>query len=70
MHVKLDVQCNILQYCFFSDIDECATGDYTCHVNADCSNTNGSFMCSCIFGYSGDGTTCSGKLTYNMYRTN
>ena len=45
---------------FFADIDECATGDHTCDVNADCSNTNGSFTCSCITGYSGDGMTCSG----------
>ena len=45
---------------FVSDIDECATGDHTCHVNADCSNTNGSFSCSCITGYSGDGKTCIG----------
>ena len=47
-------------YRFFSDIDECATGDHTCDVNADCSNTNGSFTCSCISGYSGDGMTCNG----------
>ena len=48
-------------YCtLFSDIDECATGDHTCHVNAACSNTEGSFTCSCVSGYSGDGMTCIG----------
>ena len=43
-----------------TDIDECATGDHTCHANADCSNTDGNFTCSCSSGYSGDGMTCSG----------
>ena len=47
------------------DINECATGDHTCDVNADCSNTNGSFTCSCIIGYSGDGMTCNGLYNFS-----
>ena len=43
-----------------SDIDECATDADTCDMNADCSNTNGSFTCSCQSGYSGNGTMCEG----------
>ena len=51
----------------FSDIDECATGEHTCDLNADCSNINGSFTCSCISGYSGDGMTCSGQIIFSNY---
>ena len=31
-------------------------------MNAQCTNTNGSYTCSCLAGYSGDGiTSCTGK---------
>ena len=41
-----------------SDIDECAVRVNNCHPNADCTNTFGSFDCSCKSGYSGNGTYC------------
>ena len=41
------------------DIDECMT-DYSCHSNASCTNTLGSFTCTCNTGYSGDGMMCFG----------
>ena len=47
-----------------SEIDECATGVDNCDVNALCTNTPGSFQCTCIINYSGDGVTCSGKGDY------
>lgn len=45
-------------YFSFLDINECL--DLTsCDVNADCTNINGSFSCSCKPGYTGDGKTCT-----------
>ena len=44
------------------DIDECASGTHNCHADANCTNTKGSFYCTCHTGYSGDGVTCNGKL--------
>ncbi|XP_020608974.1 uromodulin-like [Orbicella faveolata] len=50
------------------DVDECfpdqISAEYkhlahNCHVDANCSNTNGSFYCMCHTGYSGDGVTCT-----------
>lgn len=46
---------------FFTDIEECQTETDNCHVDANCTNTNGSFNCTCLAGYSGDGVTCDGK---------
>ncbi|XP_065195919.1 uncharacterized protein LOC135827325 isoform X2 [Sycon ciliatum] len=41
------------------DIDECSSGAHQCDVNSLCGNTVGSFLCSCITGYFGNGTVCS-----------
>ena len=43
-----------------SDIDECADAT-TCDSNATCTNTPGSFTCTCNQGYTGNGTTCEGN---------
>ena len=45
------------------DTNECQT-NFPCHSNATCNNTDGSYLCSCDSGYSGDGFTCAGKTTY------
>ena len=44
----------------FSDIDECAAGTFSCHADAECINSEGSYSCSCKHGYSGDGKNCEG----------
>ena len=33
-----------------------------CAINATCSNTEGSYECSCNTGFTGDGTTCCTQL--------
>ena len=40
------------------DIDECLIN--SCHENATCNNTMGSYICACDTGYSGDGFNCTG----------
>ncbi|XP_078367586.1 uncharacterized protein LOC144651502 isoform X2 [Oculina patagonica] len=42
-----------------SDIDECSNGSHDCDVNANCTNTVGSYNCTCKEGYAGDGRSCS-----------
>ena len=44
-----------------TDVDECGNGTDDCDMNANCMNTNGSFICVCISGWSGDGVVCEGK---------
>ena len=52
-----------------SDINEClpktfasehAHYHHNCHSDANCTNTKGSFYCTCHTGYSGDGVLCTG----------
>ena len=38
-----------------SDINECMRGNHTCDGNALCSDTDGSFNCTCNNGYTGSG---------------
>ena len=55
---------------FFLDINECHVNDlaqehvveysHNCHADANCTNTKGSFYCTCHHGYYGDGVTCQG----------
>ena len=55
---------NLYSFLFFfsySDIDECEKGSHDCHMNANCTNTPGSYNCTCRPGYTGNGSICKGK---------
>ena len=41
------------------DINECQNGQHDCDAHATCSNTIGSYSCTCDFGYASDGIQCS-----------
>uniref|UniRef100_H2Y5R0 EGF-like domain-containing protein n=1 Tax=Ciona savignyi TaxID=51511 RepID=H2Y5R0_CIOSA len=41
------------------DVNECAFISNDCHMFANCTNTIGSYTCSCIHGFTGDGKNCT-----------
>ena len=59
---------SVYVFCFYylccsislSDINEHSVV-VPCHVQATCMNTTDSFVCACNSGYSGNGSTCTGK---------
>ena len=57
-------------FCFFFftlflDIDECSSNDNECvKGGANCTNTEGSYKCTCQFGHFWDGTKCEGLLHF------
>uniref|UniRef100_A0A2K6EQD9 Sushi, von Willebrand factor type A, EGF and pentraxin domain-containing protein 1 n=1 Tax=Propithecus coquereli TaxID=379532 RepID=A0A2K6EQD9_PROCO len=48
----------LLRTVLILDVDECAVGS-DCSEHASCLNTNGSYICSCIPPYTGDGKNCA-----------
>lgn len=50
-----------------TDIDECANPEANdCETNAVCNNTEGSYSCSCVSGYKGDGKNCTGNRFFQL----
>ena len=58
-YVNGSTQYHIYFTCFSLDIDECETSN-PCDKNADCVDTDSSFICTCRLGFTGNGTTCTG----------
>ena len=60
----------VIYYCscavVYSDVDECTASSPVCDVNANCTDTRGSYRCTCKSGFSGDGKTCKGDRLYNI----
>ena len=47
----------------YIDIDECSNSTLNiCDPNANCTNTDGGYMCMCLDGYMGDGEICQGMI--------
>ena len=47
----------------YVDVDECARGIDECSMNAQCTDTMGSYNCTCNIGYDGNGFNCTSKLS-------
>ena len=44
------------------DVDECVSSELnSCHADADCADTVGSYTCKCKEGFFGNGQECEGK---------
>ena len=48
------------------DVNECDFDVRSCDALAKCVNNVGSFTCTCIDGYTGNGFTCNGKYNNNI----
>ena len=65
--IPLVILQNLLQYSHnsyifhFIDADECALGLDNCHSNAYCTDYEYGFSCTCLTGYSGNGTYCESQ---------
>ena len=46
----------------YPGFDECSAGSYVCDINANCTNTDDSYICACKEGYTGDGHSCQGII--------
>lgn len=52
--------------CGLNDIDECAEGTAQCGLQTICENTQGSYICTCLHSYFGDGIKCV-ELAFAVY---
>ena len=60
-HLECILKSN-MHIMIYTDDDECKNGLDNCSVNANCTNTIGSFECTCNDGFGGDGRTCISKM--------
>ena len=61
------IACNALLMYQYTDIDECSEGTHNC--DQVCTNTEGSFTCSCNSGYTllSNGRSCIGMYRSSLY---
>ena len=52
---------------FLLDNNECTLATHNCHDDATCTNTYGSFYCTCNIGFTGNGVNCSGMIYLHAY---
>ena len=64
-YINIRFRSRYVYILYYLDIDECALN--ACGVDANCTNTDGSFTCHCPAGYKGDARVhCYSE--YNTYR--
>ena len=52
-----------------TDFDECQAPDLNeCHEKAKCINTLGSYNCTCLDGYVGNGILCQGMFFFLVFQ--
>ena len=54
-------QITSISLCTSTEINECSQNSHNCDGNATCTNTDGSYWCTCNLGFSGNGTSCRGN---------
>ena len=59
-HPSVSSNVTVAFFPLLLDINECTTSVHNCDVNAFCSNSEGSYNCTCSPGYTGNGTSCTG----------
>ena len=58
-------------FLLYIDVNECQTGSYSCHAQAQYVNVPGSYSCKCLPGYTGDGKSkCEGTYFQNLISQN
>ena len=56
----------IFKFSFFTaDIDECLVDPSLCDKNAACTNSEGSYRCTCKQGFTGVGAVCEGTYKFS-----
>ena len=51
----------------YIDVNECELDTHNCSTQATCTNTIGSFNCTCNIGYSRNGTSCVGRILFYLF---
>ena len=59
VQVRLSLFVFVFEASSFLDINECEMDISLCDGNATCIDTEGSFLCVCNSGYSGNGSSCA-----------